>query len=65
MSSVFLNVVAIAFMIAVVFVLCAGLWNLMRGGSPNRSNRLMQMRILFQFIAVVLVLGAFYLRHGF
>ena len=46
---------------AVVIVLGLGLYNLMRGGNPNRSQRLMRLRILFQFIAVVLVVAALYI----
>ena len=46
---------------AVVAVLALGLWNLMRGGSANRSQSLMRMRILFQFIAVVVVMTALYI----
>lgn len=45
---------------AVVIVLALGLWNMMRGGSANRSQNLMRLRILFQFIAVVVVLTALY-----
>ncbi|MGI6245054.1 MAG: twin transmembrane helix small protein [Pseudochelatococcus sp.] len=41
---------------AVAVVLVLGLINLMRGGSPERSQRLMQLRVLFQFAAVVVVL---------
>lgn len=41
---------------AVVVVLVLGLINLMRGGSPERSQKLMQLRVLFQFVAVVVVL---------
>lgn len=45
---------------AVVIVLALGLYNLMRGNNPNRSQRLMRLRILFQFIAVVLIVVALY-----
>ena len=38
---------------AVAFVLLLGLINMMRGGSPNRSQKLMQWRVLLQFIAIV------------
>jgi hypothetical protein len=41
---------------AVAFVLLLGLINLMRGGSPNRSQKLMQWRVLLQFIAIVLTM---------
>jgi hypothetical protein len=41
---------------AVVFVLLLGLINMMRGGSPNRSQKLMQWRVLLQFIAIVITM---------
>jgi hypothetical protein len=43
---------------AVAFVLLLGLINMMRGGSPNRSQRLMQMRVLLQFVAIVVTMLA-------
>jgi hypothetical protein len=43
---------------AVTIVLLLGLFNMMRGGSPNRSQRLMQLRVLFQFIAIVITMLA-------
>lgn len=45
-------------MIAVAFVLLLGLINMMRGGSPNTSQRLMRLRVLFQFIAIVIAMAA-------
>jgi hypothetical protein len=42
--------------IAVAVVLVMGLINMMRGGSPNRSQSLMRMRVLFQFIAIVIIM---------
>jgi hypothetical protein len=41
---------------AVAFVLVLGLINMMRGGSPNRSQKLMQWRVLLQFIAIVITM---------
>ena len=41
---------------AVAAVLVLGLANLMRGGSPNTSQRLMRLRVLLQFIAVVVIM---------
>jgi Hypoxia induced protein conserved region len=50
--------------IAVVFViLLAGLWNMMRGGSPNRSQKLMRARILAQFAAIVVAMTALWLMR--
>jgi len=41
---------------AVAIVLVLGLINLMRGGSPNTSQRLMRLRVLLQFVAVVVIM---------
>ena len=41
---------------AVAFVLLLGLINMMRGGSPNRSQKLMQLRVLLQFVAIVITM---------
>jgi hypothetical protein len=45
-------------LIAVTLVLLLGLINMMRGGSPNTSQRLMRLRVLFQFIAIVIAMAA-------
>lgn len=41
---------------AVAIVLVLGLWNMMRGGSPNTSQRLMRLRVLLQFVAIVFIM---------
>jgi hypothetical protein len=41
---------------AVAVVLLLGLANMMRGGSPHTSQRLMRLRVLLQFIALVIVM---------
>jgi NADH:ubiquinone oxidoreductase subunit 6 (subunit J) len=41
---------------AVACVLVLGLINMMRGGSPNRSQKLMRLRVLLQFIAIVIIM---------
>jgi Hypoxia induced protein conserved region len=43
---------------AVALVLLMGLINMMRGGSPNRSQKLMQLRVLLQFVAIVITMLA-------
>jgi hypoxia induced protein len=43
---------------AVALVLLLGLTNMMRGGSPHRSQRLMRLRVLLQFIAIVIIMIA-------
>lgn len=41
---------------AVAVVLLFGLVNMMRGGSPDTSQRLMRLRVLLQFVAVVVIM---------
>ena len=41
---------------AVAVVLVLGLVNMMRGGSPDTSQRLMRLRVLLQFVAVVVIM---------
>jgi hypothetical protein len=31
---------------------------MMRGGSPNRSQKLMRLRVLLQFVAIVVIMVA-------
>jgi NADH:ubiquinone oxidoreductase subunit H len=45
---------------AVALVLVLGLANMVRGGSPNTSQRLMRWRVILQFIALCLVVAALY-----
>ncbi len=51
-------------MAAVVAVLVLGVANFGKGGqeAARKSNKMMQLRILFQFIAVVLIVLYVYLR---
>ena len=43
---------------AVALVLLLGLLNMMRGGSPNRSQKLMRLRVVLQFVAIVITMLA-------
>ena len=43
-------------LIAVVVVLLAGLWNMMRGTSPNLIQTLMRWRVVLQFLAIVIAM---------
>lgn len=63
MAQVF-NILAIVAMVAVVIVLLRGLWNMMKGGDGNTSNKLMQARVFLQFVALVLLLLAAYFMRG-
>ena len=63
MATIF-NILAVLVMVSVVIVLIRGLANMMRGGSGNTSNKLMQMRVILQFVALVLILLAVYFNRG-
>jgi len=57
MSNVLSHYVVPVAIAAVAIVLAIGLWNTMRGGSPNVSQRLMRLRVLLQFIALVIIMA--------
>jgi len=61
MSPNLLKILLVAVMVAVVFVLLRGLFNMIRAGSPERSNQFMRWRVLLQFIAIAIVLLALWL----
>ncbi|MGA0533738.1 twin transmembrane helix small protein [Hansschlegelia sp. KR7-227] len=42
---------------AVAIVLLLGLFNMMRGGSANTSQRLMRWRVILQFGAIVVIMA--------
>ncbi len=46
-----------AAIVAVAVVLLLGLVNMMRGGSPNRSQHLMRLRVLLQFVAIIVIMA--------
>lgn len=48
---------------AVFLTLMVGIYSLFRGGDFNRSysNKLMRLRVLLQFIAVVILMATLYL----
>ena len=53
-----------AAIIAVAIVLLLGLINMMRGGSPNRSQKLMRLRVLLQFVAIVVIMATIWVMRG-
>jgi hypothetical protein len=46
---------------AVALVLFMGLVNMMRGGSPNTSQKLMRLRVLLQFVAICITMFALWI----
>jgi hypothetical protein len=49
---------------AVTVVLFLGLLNMLRGGSPSKSQQLMRWRVILQFVAVLLMFGAFWWKSA-
>lgn len=49
---------------AVAIVLLLGLINMLRGGSANASQRLMRLRVILQFVAIVLIVVVLWWRNG-
>jgi phosphoglycerol transferase MdoB-like AlkP superfamily enzyme len=43
---------------AVFIVLCLGLFNMMRGGPGNTSQKFMRWRVILQFVAIIIIMGA-------
>ena len=55
----FLSSIVLPIMVAAVaIVLLLGLVNMMRGGSPQTSQKLMRLRVLMQFIAIIVIMVA-------
>jgi len=50
--------------IAVAVVLVFGLVNMMRGGSPQTSQKLMRLRVLMQFVAIIVIMIAIWMLKG-
>jgi hypothetical protein len=60
MATFFYYLIPVA-LCAVAVVLLLGLTNMMRGGSANLSQRLMRLRVLAQFVALVVIMMTLWL----
>ena len=60
----FTTVLALIVMGLVVIVLIRGLFNMLKGQDANRSNKLMQLRLLLQAIAIALIMLTLWLTGG-
>ena len=49
---------------AVAIVLLLGLINMLRGGSANTSQRLMRLRVVLQFLAIICIVVVLWWRNG-
>ena len=61
-SELLVKIFAIALLMAVAIVLILGIGTLFKGGSTSKkySNKLMQLRVLLQFIAIIVLVGLAY-----
>lgn len=62
MPNVFYNLTFVA-TIAVLIALVLGLRTMMRGDSPNLSQKFMRWRVGLQFLAIVVIMLAVYFRR--
>ncbi|KQO45741.1 twin transmembrane helix small protein [Methylobacterium sp. SD274] len=58
------NTLVLVACLAVAVVLFLGLINMMRGGSANLSQRLMRLRVLLQFLAIIFIMGVVWWRSA-
>ena len=61
-SGIIVKILAITLLIAVGIVLLLGIGTLFKGGETSKkySNKLMQLRVLLQFIAIIVLVGFAY-----
>jgi hypothetical protein len=57
------NLMPVLAVLAVAVVLGLGLFNMMRGGSANRSQRLMRWRVGLQFVAIIVLMAGLWLSQ--
>ncbi|MFN3834856.1 MAG: twin transmembrane helix small protein [Glycocaulis sp.] len=63
----FLDILLYVLMGVVFIILVAGIYSLFRGGEFGRSwsNKLMRARVLFQFLAVLVIVAGFWAKGAF
>tara|TARA_B100000131_G_scaffold316447_1_gene356553 strand:- start:921 stop:1118 length:198 start_codon:yes stop_codon:yes gene_type:complete len=64
LSGTLIKIVSIILLLLVAIVLFLGIANLFKGGSKKASNKLMQLRVILQFIAIIaLVAFAYFFKN--
>ena len=56
-TTTIISIIAVGTVAVILFM---GLWNMFKGGDANRSQMLMRARVVAQFVALVVILGALY-----
>ena len=61
-SGIFVKILSIVLLILVGIVLILGIGTLFKGGETSKkySNKLMQLRVLIQFVAILVLVGFAY-----
>ncbi len=61
-SGIFIKILSISLLIIVGIILILGIGTLFKGGETSKkySNKLMQLRVLLQFIAIIVLVGFAY-----
>ncbi len=61
-SGIFVKILSIILLISVGIVLILGIGTLFKGGETSKkySNKLMQLRVLIQFVAILVLVGFAY-----
>ncbi len=65
-TGTFVKILSIIFLIAVGIVLILGIGTLFKGGDTSKkySNKLMQLRVLLQFVAIIfLIVFAYFFKN--
>ena len=65
-SEILIKIFAVVLLIAVAVVLILGIGTLFKGGETSKkySNKLMQLRVLLQFIAIIILVSLAYFFKG-
>ena len=61
-SGIFVKILSIVLLLAVGIVLILGIGTLFKGGETSKkySNKLMQLRVLLQFVVILVLIGFAY-----
>lgn len=59
------NIMVTIAILAVALILLLGLINMLRGGSPSRSQNLMRLRVVLQFFALIVIMAVVWWRGVF
>ena len=64
LSGTLIKIVSVVLLLLVAIVLLLGIANLFKGGSKKASNKLKQLRVILQFIAIIaLVAFAYFFKN--